>query len=277
MKITLHAGAAKTGSTAIQNFLSRNHNNLKRNSVLYSEPRVNIINSGNGVGIMRYLRGGDELQARKFIESLVKQAEELGLEHVILSSETFSGFHPRYINKLRDLVEDTFSEVNCIIYVRNPVDWTYALWMQQIKRKLCTESFYTFYPKIARTHLTQVLRFNNTFKNSKIISYDANKKQLIKSFLEYAEIPNQGLDFSTSQSIINRSLTEKEIEFMLYVNKSVSDCKFSVRISDFLISTYPDINVSGCIDEKIRQHILSLNEADLLIINQVIQAGEKIC
>ena len=267
----------KTGSTAIQHFLSRNHDNLKNNGVFYPDPQVKAITAGNGVGVMRYLKQGNELQARKFIEHRVKQAEELGLEHIVLSSEEFAGV--RYndcLNKFRGLVEDIFSDVNCIIYVRNPVDWAYALWMRSIERNLVTKSFETCYPKIARRHLTQVLRFNDTFKGSKVISYDANKTKLIESFLEYAGIPPQGLDFSAPQSIINRSLTENEIELMLYVNK-FSNRELSIRISNFLINNYPNINVTKSIDEKIRQHILTLNEANLLIINQVIQAGEKIC
>ena len=63
---------------------------------------------------------------------------------------------------------------------------------------------------------------------------------------------------------------------MFYVNKNFSDFVISSKISDILINTYPNLNVSECTDETIKQHILSLNESELVLINKIIQKGEKI-
>jgi len=277
MKLTLHAGAGKTGSTAIQDFLSINHDNLKKQGVLYPNPKVGVITSGNGAHISASLRANNDLKAKRFIEAQIKKAENLGIQHIVLSSESFSGLGKNYLKALKTLVEDGFSEVNCIIYVRNPFDWTYSAWMQHVKRHLVTERFDNYYPKLARKHLQSVCRFLDVFNDSKVISYDANKRKLIENFLQYAGIASEGLNFSASQSVVNRSLTQKEIEFMLDVNSFITSPKLGTKISDFLIQTYPASETSACIDEKIRQDILSVNEPELLRINEIIQAGEKIC
>lgn len=277
MKLTLHAGAGKTGSTAIQDFFSRNHDNLKKYGVLYPNPKVGVITSGNGSPISASLRASNDLKAKRFIEVQIKKAENLGIEHIVLSSESFSGLGKNYLKALKVMVEDNFSDVNCIIYVRNPFDWTYSAWMQHVKRHLVTEPFDSYYPKLARKHLQSVCRFLDVFKDSKVVSYDANKRNLIENFLQHANIPSEGLNFSASQSVVNRSLTEKEIGFMLEVNKLITSPKLGTKISDFLIQTYPATETSACIDEKIKQDIFSVNEPELRIINQVIQAGQKIC
>ncbi len=277
MKLTLHAGAGKTGSTAIQDFLSRNHDNLKKQGVLYPNPKVGVITSGNGALISTNLRASNDLKARRFIEVQVKKAQDLGLKHIVLSSESFSGLNKSCLKTLKSLVDDNFSDINCVIYVRNPFDWTYSAWMQHLKRHLVTVPFDSYYPKLARKHLQSVCRFLDIFSDSKVISYDANKRNLIENFLQYANIASEGLNFTASHSVVNRSLTEKEIEFMLDVNKLITSPKLGAKISDFLIQTYPASETSACIDEKIRQDIFNVNESELLIINRIIQAGEKIC
>ena len=183
MKVILHAGAGKTGSTAIQHFLSRNYEVLKTNGVLYPNPQENIINSGNSECILTYFESNNEKELKEFIMNQVKRAKEFNSEQVILSSEILPELDTNELVVLKILLDEIFIDVCPIIYVRNPYDWTYSAWMQHVKRHLVFEPFESYYIKIARDHLMKICRFINVFENSKVISYDSNKKRLISSFL----------------------------------------------------------------------------------------------
>ena len=268
MELLLHAGAGKTGSTAIQGFLSRSYDDLIKKGICYPSPNDPLsITAGNAERIWYFLVQDRENHAEQFIRQQVEAANTYGCDRVILSSELLVELDSVHLDKLKNIFRNFFSIVTPLIYARNPADWAYSAWMQHIKRSAIAEPFETYYKKIARAHIPNILRFATCFENSKIVSYDANKAYLIESFLEFSCIAFQDLDLSSCQTSVNRSLTIKEIELMSDINRIFANPSLSERISDFLVSTYPDRVPSVCTDKNICQHILKLNEPELHELN----------
>ncbi len=100
MKYTLHIGQSKTGTTALQDFLSRNRKKLREFGICYPDyysggVALNLENhnafSESLTGHKRFPR----FTAEKYFKQFNDQAEKFGCHTILLSAESFFGGHPR--------------------------------------------------------------------------------------------------------------------------------------------------------------------------------------
>ena len=142
MKIYLHIGQSKTGTSAIQFFLNRNRDALVKEGVLYPGVKVRGLTvdlenhnalADSLVGIIRF----PYVSADEYFRQFFAEAQRLKAHTLIFSAEHFFGGEPRvwnvrnedqyfqeYKNKLDALAHYLEGhDVSIILYLRPQIDW----------------------------------------------------------------------------------------------------------------------------------------------------------
>lgn len=150
MELVLHIGAAKTGSTTIQEFLRANVDNLKDKGfhLLQSPGGHNnralaamCIRRDRFVGVYHY-NHIDSLESklefdRVVIEEMTKELAEVAewAHTVISTSEDYYGglLEIEEIERLRDILQSRFSRIKVILYIRGQVETLSSLYSTFLK------------------------------------------------------------------------------------------------------------------------------------------------
>lgn len=142
MKILLHIGQSKTGTSAIQAYLTLNRQKIRDLGILYPGIAVNGVPIDMGshnaladslVGLYRY----PNLRAEQYFEQFFNEAEKINAKLVILSAEHFFGGEPRiwdvadesayfdaYSRKVAMLAQYLGGhQIKILLYLRPQVDW----------------------------------------------------------------------------------------------------------------------------------------------------------
>lgn len=128
MRVCIHIGAPKTGSSAIQYFLSKNRSRLKRSGYFYPDHRTDKNNvSGGHADLGRLVIAGDMEKAATLVNQWVQEAKAKKLA-LLISSEALYG----RISAVHELFQGY--EVQILAYFRNPVEALISNHNQSIKR-----------------------------------------------------------------------------------------------------------------------------------------------
>lgn len=142
MKIILHIGQSKTGTSAIQAFLTLNRSFLQGKGVLYPAARVGgiPIDMGAHNAVADSLTGVSQfphLKANEYFSQFFREAERIQAWLLILSAEHFLGGEPRiwnvsseeeYFQLYQAKIEKLATylkghDVHLIVYLRPQLDW----------------------------------------------------------------------------------------------------------------------------------------------------------
>lgn len=94
MKLTVHIGLHKTGTTSIQHALRSNREVLMRDGVLY--PKAGEIDAGGHLNLVWESIGAWKYNgALGGINELIEEVRSTRPEHVLISAESFSGYYRR--------------------------------------------------------------------------------------------------------------------------------------------------------------------------------------
>lgn len=207
MKVILHIGQSKTGTSAIQNCLSQNRELLLKRGILYPDAMV----AGMTIGLINHNGLADSLVHRKtypFLSSIQYRqqidwqiASEKSIHTIILSAEHFFGGEPRiwnisdkskyltiYKEKLTAIKKYLATEdVEVIVYLRNQVDWFRSSMAHLIRYQLVHDKndiylsdrqyFELVKPLLCYGQLLDC--WADTFGRSSITAVPYNKDQLI--------------------------------------------------------------------------------------------------
>src|SRR5262245_57414050 len=146
MKIILHAGMPKAGSTALQQTLRRAHSRLLRRGVLYpitTEGHQNFAVAGV-VPFSRLPRGYKRVYAtkqgaldsdfKKYWGRILAQIERYNPHTLVLSGEAFyRSFSAEEINNLERLLGPLAEILEVVIYVRRPSEYYLSSVQQQLR------------------------------------------------------------------------------------------------------------------------------------------------
>lgn len=137
MRLNLHIGYNKTGTTAIQSFLNGNRERLLANGILY--PATGVYDNAH-YSFSQFFMGqpsSDEVRAGdQFIENLADEIAKSGADEVIISSEYLMQANKQIIKKIRMTVDDHFSgvdEIRVVVYLRRHDEWFESVFNQAIK------------------------------------------------------------------------------------------------------------------------------------------------
>jgi hypothetical protein len=244
-QIVLHIGMPKTGTSALQVFLARNHAALKEHATDYFQiGEFNLglkgsISSGNGSFLARTLLhpnaparipDGERHQA-EFHAALEKSTAEVG----IVSSELFIDATREQLEKLLASIRDRGITVKAFYYIRRHDQFLASAYMQQVKRHGYTDHPEAYVRTAYRS--TPFLKYHSFYRyladifgarNIICRIYDDAIREehgLFADFLSALGIDDAG--FATDIPDINTSLSPKEVAIMLMVNRYRPRMQFS--------------------------------------------------
>ena len=130
MRIFLHTGVWKTGSTAIQTFLARNADALVRRGVLIPDYARDMRAYNH---LFERLVARDEAGVQSVAEQLARDISAHEPETLILSSEHFWHAPPDVIERVAAMLRGFSDDVRVIAYIRPQDDMWASLYAQQAK------------------------------------------------------------------------------------------------------------------------------------------------
>ena len=121
MKLVIHAGVHRTGTTSLQRFLAKNREGLAARGVAYPGTE------GNHQSLAWALHRGQA--GPHGVLALVEEAEVTGAEHVVLSGEDFA------IHRELAWAERVAKEIDtrAVFYLRRQDHWVMSWYNQQVK------------------------------------------------------------------------------------------------------------------------------------------------
>lgn len=251
MKILLHIGQSKTGTSAIQAFLSLNRAPLRDAGVLYPAFKVsgmdlNIAHNAVAdalVGKSRF----PYLSADQYFSQFFEEAHRINAKLLILSAEHFFHGEPRiwdvenqedYFDKYKKKVEvlSTYLkgyDVDLLVYLRPQLDWLSSAVSQTVRiERLISDShiykddcqfFELMKPLLMYSKLLNIWddTINPTsFTIIPYIKYTLYKNSSISDFLYRAGLDNIHFPYASVDVQVNKSLTREYIEVKKILNKS---------------------------------------------------------
>lgn len=142
MKILLHIGMHKTGSSFLQMMISKNREYLIENKIFYpigerdKDALEGRISPGNAYLLSRAILNGNRVEFFNYILTWLNDAQKNGCDKLLLSSEGL--FHSlastEYSELFRELKSRTkITEINSLIFLRDPFDHILSLYKHRGK------------------------------------------------------------------------------------------------------------------------------------------------
>jgi hypothetical protein len=133
MKLVLHIGVHKTGSTAIQYFMAEKRALLANGGLLY--PSAYVVNAGHHelawALAHRRRKGSTTVTAEEIVRAILDEAEMTGAETIVLSSEAFERLKSPETETLKVLFGGMTAEI--IVYLRRQDDALLSIYNQRVK------------------------------------------------------------------------------------------------------------------------------------------------
>ena len=267
-KLYLHIGLGKTGSSALQSWLSLNAGALVKQGIDYADtvPEVKYGESlsGNGSMLHQACVDLDFDEVKRLLISTYFFTP--GNEVAIISCELFQGTRPATVARFRTICEEIGIDVTVIAYVRSAYEGLYSTYVQFVKRSNCTHKFGD---KESDTSLAvqvgYLQRYLDVFGDRMVVlNYDAAKKDIYTSFAGVTGIATRGLkklDFK-----VNRSLSMQEAEVLRRIN-ALHHGAFSTQISNFVVGLAPDIETPVPYRRELVERVRMCTEKDVQWIN----------
>lgn len=250
--LIFHIGFPKTGSSALQAFLSANVSLLEKAGVNYPNPEPQSyidkgLCSGNVVELLYALDYVDSSEGtikyqRDFtplVDRMLEQARQSSAPCTLFSGEVFSQFPEEHIALLAEKTRSF--DVRVVAFVRDPFDFVCSSWKQRVKRSGARESFSEDVERRTREHCIEMLdgysHFARHFQNLQLINYDSRKKDVIGAFLETCAIDlASSLASETSAGrVYNKSLTASEANLVIQLNRTFAGTPLGALFVEHLL------------------------------------------
>ncbi|MEP4165944.1 hypothetical protein [Maricaulis sp.] len=189
LKVVLHIGRHKTGTSSVQRYLSKNREALKRDGVLY--PDLGILSGRIETAhheFVHALQRGDTSAAENFLREIERQQNESNCSTLVLSSESFQNI------KNSSSLKEMFSghHLYTICYIREIVGYYCSSYAQFIHANNCFADPYS-YLRMFDTRLGEFVSAWYEFSHGSCFRY-FNKNLLeegdiVQDFCHHAELP----------------------------------------------------------------------------------------
>ncbi len=229
MKLFLHIGTEKTGSSFIQTVLSNNRPLLERNSIFFPKAgnrekgmKYGLISPGNGKALLTALQNDDLDVIVNLFKNYKSKASIKGCENILLSNENLiTVLHDsKKLDLLRKCCLIVKLEIaTSLLIIRNPIEQVISLYKHRAKHG-SQENFKEWLlkdyklPNYLKGIINQV---NNNYLKILAFQYRRDSEYLIKVFfknwLNVDDMPDW------RESIVNPSLTFSELSFLSHLRK----------------------------------------------------------
>ncbi|MBP8231328.1 MAG: hypothetical protein KAY22_03400 [Rhizorhabdus sp.] len=271
-KIVLHIGQGKTGTSALQSALARNHELLKSAGVLYPEhasaeqARAGHVMSGN-LDPENWFEG----QVIPIVAAAPGYASYIfSSEHLFRRMDTFFAAEGRY----RDLYD-----FEILMAVRSPIEMLPSVYQQAVKRGGFHEDIAAFAEhetstRIAADLVAAMERQGIAFT---LFNYSVIRDAIVPRILDHIGVRTvvEGGEAATVGRV-NRSLTLAELAFVRFVNQ-IFGADYGRLIADALVNELPDIDGQlPPLDEELRRDVIARNRAAVDRLNACLPHAEQI-
>nr|WP_320193017.1 hypothetical protein [uncultured Desulfobacter sp.] len=183
MKLILHIGVSKTGTSAIQRFLYLNHSLLEKHGVYVPEYLLNDSNQYRPKVLRKYIIEGHNKVFEKEAIRIRDNAREKKCHTVVVSDESFGNIHDQ-INNVKWF--NDYFDVHLVMYCRRQdlhIESSYGF---VVMNNRCCSGFDVWLQGKGLDYMKIIDYYNNYigFSSVQVVSYDLNKQHLIKSFLD---------------------------------------------------------------------------------------------
>ena len=227
-KLFIHIGTGKTGTTAIQQFLSDNDDLLKKSNINYCISGRTEINHHL---LTNNYPDQTKSNYKKAINSLRKEIQNSNNQIFIISSEYFPGNSKDDIKELYSAVKD-LCEINVIVYLRRQDEFVES-WFAQIVKALRTNT--TITNLLNDLERDEILDYENLIKNWDMDEIKVNmivkiydKKEfkdgnVVNDFLDIFKLENISKGNNTLSKKINASISREQVFFKQEVEDYCDD------------------------------------------------------
>lgn len=253
MRIILHIGQSKTGTSAIQGYLTLNRLQLRRKGILY--PNVTISNMpvdiGNHNSLADALAGLSRfphLTVDQYFDQYFTEAKESGAKCMILSAEHFFGGEPRiwdvsdekkyfdiYSRKIKAVARFLDGhKVWLLVYLRPQVDWLASAISQTVRIEQLISPGKSIYqndrqffemtkPLLRYCRLIDIWDSCLCPQKVTVIPYEReclHKKSAVADFLYQTGLDNLYLPYGSENLQVNSSLSREYTEVKKILNRT---------------------------------------------------------
>ena len=241
MKLYLHIGTEKTGTTSVQKFFRVNRDLLAENAILYPVTPGDQKHQGLAVAALRLSKLGEMRktfgirtpdEARKFRDDLVsgltKEFSSKPYKTVVISSEHLSSrvLDDEEVQWLKDFLSPFFEEITIIVYIRRQDDYLLSTYSTSVKSGVTylldmpTEQIV----ENRYNHWAMLSRWAGVFGRERIVCRKFERSgmvsgDIVDDFLAIAGIDKSGYERPED---VNESLDAESLEFLRLFNKHVS-------------------------------------------------------
>lgn len=245
-KIYLHTGLPKTGTSYMQSALDV----LSRQDALArtSYPVLNVnedftrIQSGNGEAIAFQLLVD---QVADFSTQTVARLTQALLDtadrsrpNLLISSEHFSNAAPERLAYFLELLGAHAKSVEVIVFVRPMDRLCHSRYHQEVKRHSESGSYDEAFFNVFSEQLVAQVSLVGALSNP-VHVFDYRPVGLISVLLDFLG-ENPALETSFNNQVVNRSLTEQEMDLLRSINAVFKSDGLSTSISDRWIYARPE-------------------------------------
>lgn len=271
-KIILHIGYGKTGSSAIQAALARNHDLLKSAGILYPESpsadlaRLGEVTSGN-------------LEPEHWFEGQVIPIAhaQAGFGTILFSNENLFHRFDQFLDNHEKYAAEFAFEI--ILFVREPFEKLNSGFQQAVKRRGFAGDISEFATADTDTgRAADILgRLDAEGIPFRLFNYSVLRRSVVQAVFEHLGVWElvQAGDHA-EVGTVNRSLTAAELDFLLHVNQ-LFGVEFGSVIADALVHRLPDLapNVAP-IDAETRRRFQESNLQAVEAINAFLPAADRL-
>jgi hypothetical protein len=239
MKLILHIGTNKTGTTAVQQFLDANRNQLWRRGFHYATPH----RERDSNKLADAVRTGDASFVRAFFAKQLGVARQRGAHTLLVSAEKFYAMSVRssmrqreictnaverdsaLIQQLQSLIPEGMARTEIVCYFRRPDRYAESLYCQHVTTGIVFHGFQEFLPIVeSALHYNSYMNlWTNIFgeENCSVRIYERAAGDIVGDFLANVLHIHDLVNFTKSDLKANERVSRDLLEFKRIVNASL--------------------------------------------------------
>lgn len=285
-KIVIHAGATKTGTSAIQVALAQNHAVLRAAGIVAPEGRkfekrlAGIVSGGNAFEILKFIasHGRDpEAAAARLATWLDDESSAEGCHTLVVSGEAIPGkMTDASGHAMARVFRDKGFEVQVLFYVRSLAGHALSQYGEYVKRRKMRGSFSEFTQIYDCPFQGYVSQLEEVFGRDvvEVVSYDAERGDLWGGFM--SRLSSTPVATQPPQ-VVNRSLCREEINLIRELNlSSIPRVVMAKSVTRYLSETTAPSKNRICVYAEDVEVMATRNAAVVDYINARLPAGTQL-
>jgi hypothetical protein len=268
-KLFLHVGLGKTGSSALQSWLSLNSKAFAKQGVDYADlvpqAKKGEVSSGNGYPLHKACVSQDFEEVERLLNTTY--FFNPGNHVALISCELFQGLRIQLLESLNETLNKCNLDVTIIVYVRSIYEQLYSTYLQGIKRASIAHRFGEEASDLIMSRSVQFLKKFVTVFGDRVlaVNYDDRNTDIYTSMARIIGIEKTGL--KALEKKVNRSLTLEEAEVLRRMN-GLHGGKFSTSLSDFVVKSSPNVETPVYYDPELVRKVRAATDKDLRWVNE---------